>query len=972
MKSSSPIPSRRGLVERDQELSRIDAGLASARSGLGQLVVVEAVSGMGKTALLDEARRRAISAGMNVLHSAGSAFETDYTFGTIVTLFSTSGSIAGDLFRGRAASCSPLFGAARHNTTATNDREQFGPIDGLFWLTVNISQTGPTVLLIDDAHYADEMSLRFLAYLTRRISTLPIVVILALRAGTARSEEPLIASLTAACADGRIRLGPLSPAGVEEYLRRSAPKLLSADGFAAACATVTAGNPLFVHELVTALHAEGLTGLAAPTDRLGGFVSPAVQQKVMLELSQLGSDEVSLARACAVLEHDVTLGVAALLAGIRVEAAAHAADRLIKAGILAPAQQLTFTQPMTRSAIYHDMPLGERSLAHAAAAALLRHNGERPDAVAHHLLMGTPVSDAWAADALHSGAMSAARSGSPATAIKYLRQAIIAELPERQRSSLLLDLGLLEAAVGQTETAVTRLESAIRLVDAPVEQAKCLYALGLTLYRDGRHGEAAGAFERSAAAAGETDDELALAAEGAWIFTSYYLDAVPPTALTRLEKLSAQIRQHGVISPADRSVLAVAALRSSMTTPPASHGAKMAAQALDGGVLLGARASDNVASALAVLALTYGGHLDEATTAVNAILSDAHARGNVPGAAEASLVRSFVHLARGHVGDAFTDARAAADGVAKGWLGLAPLAVGTLVQCHIERDEVDAAEAVLREAERTVVGSRPPSNGLNSWIHMSRGRLRYCHADMQGALEEFMAAGQALSVFGTTNPAVLRWRTMAGLSAKALGGCELAADLIDQELRLAESYHLNCEIGAALRAKAALASGRRRESLLYESLKLLEDSGGALDLAETLYCLGAHIRRSGQRVQARKPLSQAMDIAHRNGALAIVRRARQELLASGAKPRRPTTSGVESLTPTERRIAAMAAEGRTNPEIAESLFLAKSTVAWHLRHIFLKLHIDSRSDLREKLVDGSDVDSEIATPPVQLARAVSC
>jgi DNA-binding CsgD family transcriptional regulator len=216
---------------------------------------------------------------------------------------------------------------------------------------------------------------------------------------------------------------------------------------------------------------------------------------------------------------------------------------------------------------------------------------------------------------------------------------------------------------------------------------------------------------------------------------------------------------------------------------------------------------------------------------------------------------------------------------------------------------------------------------------------------MQGALDDFLSAGQALSVFGTTNPAVMRWRSMAGLAAHALGDTRLASDLIDQELHLAHAFDRSPDIGAALRAKATLASGARRESLLRESLAMLENADSALDLAATLCCLGVEIRRGGQRTRSREPLSRAMDIAHRNGAVALARRAREELLASGAKPRRPTMTGVGSLTPTELRVAGLAAEGLTNPEIAVKLYLAKSTVAWHLRHIFLKLNIESRNDL---------------------------
>lgn len=948
MKLVATRPRDDRLIQRDDELRTISCAVESAAAGNGGVVVIESADGLGKSALLDYARECGRDVGMRVLAGNASEFESSMAFGTAAMLFldhlaSRTHDEPSQLLSGRAAPCRALFGYSDHTVEAWEADRDTAVIEGLYWLTVNVATASPALLLLDDIHCADEQSLRFLIYLIRRLRTLPVAVIITLRNGAIDSTNALMSSILTAAGERHLRLQPLTQAGVLDYLHVNAPDLLSAKGFASFCADVSGGNPFLIGELVDHVRIDIEIDPNTVATDLAEAVPAAVLRRIMLRLSYLGANEVALARACAVLGQRATLSLAAPLAALSVEDAAYAADRLIRSGVLHEGTSLRFSQPMLQAAIYHDLPAGSRALAHATAARLLRSAGDCSGDIAHHLMLGAPVAEAWAADALRSGADEAARNGSPGTAAEYLRRAIAADTSGFERSAIMRDLGLLEAAAGETEAALTRLQSAAQSISEPAEQARCLYALGQTLYRDGQHTQAARAFERCASLSQHTDDDLALSAAGAWVFTAYYLDAVPSSALMRLSELCEQVRSHGAVSAADKTVLAVAALHSSMTTPPAAHGAQIALEALEDDVLLGNNASECVAGTWVILALIYGGQLDDAAAVVTTMIEDAHKRGNAPAAAEAALMSSFVHLARGEVHNAYLDAHSAMEGVTSGWHGLAPIAVGTLAQCLIERGELDEAEHVLCHADGDIDGEQ--ARGLKSWIYMSRGRLQYSRGEMQAALDDFLAAGRALSAFGTVNPAVLRWRSMAGLAAHALGDTQLASDLIDQELHLADAFGLPQDIGAALRAKALTASGPRRESLLRESLSVLECAGNALDLAETLFCLGAEIRRRGQRTQAREPLSRAMDVAHRCGARALETLVREELLATGAKPRRPTMTGVESLTPTERRVAALAAEGLTNPEIAIRLYLAKSTIAWHLRHVFLKLGIESRGDL---------------------------
>jgi DNA-binding CsgD family transcriptional regulator len=161
------------------------------------------------------------------------------------------------------------------------------------------------------------------------------------------------------------------------------------------------------------------------------------------------------------------------------------------------------------------------------------------------------------------------------------------------------------------------------------------------------------------------------------------------------------------------------------------------------------------------------------------------------------------------------------------------------------------------------------------------------------------------------------------------------------------------EEGLALRAMARAQGGEREIELLRESVQVLEGSTAALDLAGAQLDLGAALRRRGLRGEAREPLRRALDLAQRCGSRAVAERAHSELLASGARPRKLQLSGVESLTAGERRVADLAAEGLTNRQVAEALYLTQKTVEGHLGNTFRKLDISSRTQLADRLATGS-------------------
>jgi DNA-binding CsgD family transcriptional regulator len=192
---------------------------------------------------------------------------------------------------------------------------------------------------------------------------------------------------------------------------------------------------------------------------------------------------------------------------------------------------------------------------------------------------------------------------------------------------------------------------------------------------------------------------------------------------------------------------------------------------------------------------------------------------------------------------------------------------------------------------------------------------------------------------------VSSWRSETSAALAALGRTDEARALAYEQLALARAYGAAQPIAAALRALARLSGPHERLEHLRESVALLESSPARLEYAKSVVELGVALRISGDRREARERLRLGLEVATDCGAPALARHARAELVAAGGRPRRPALKGVEALTPAEQRVARMAAEGMTNRQIAETLFVTVRTVELHLTHAYQKLGISSRAKL---------------------------
>jgi len=304
--------------------------------------------------------------------------------------------------------------------------------------------------------------------------------------------------------------------------------------------------------------------------------------------------------------------------------------------------------------------------------------------------------------------------------------------------------------------------------------------------------------------------------------------------------------------------------------------------------------------------------------------------------------RARLALRRGDLTAAEADARAVLDAS-----GRSPplvnglLATGVLVDVLVERGDLDGAERALG----SLVADLGGTSLMAPILRHARGRLLFAQRRFGEALGDFRAAGETATGGLALSPCWLPWRSDAALAALAFGEPDTARRLSDEELELARAFGAPRALGVALRAAGLVAGGHRGQALLREAIEVLAGPDTRLEQARALADLGALLRRSNHRVEARQLLRQAVDAAHHLGAGALAQRAETELRATGAKPRRVLLSGLEALTASERRIAELAAEGLTNREIAQTLFVTARTVEGHLTNVFNKLDVKARTEL---------------------------
>jgi ATP/maltotriose-dependent transcriptional regulator MalT len=362
---------------------------------------------------------------------------------------------------------------------------------------------------------------------------------------------------------------------------------------------------------------------------------------------------------------------------------------------------------------------------------------------------------------------------------------------------------------------------------------------------------------------------------------------------------------------------------------------------LDGGRLLTRGDAHPLIVAQALVAPVWLDELTRAETLASQLFASARSRGSVAELAVAACVRAAVRARRGELVGAESDVRTAMEIAAE---HSAPFVVPSALYCGadalIERPELADVAALVTGIELDPGLARTATGAL---LREVRGRLALAAGDFAAARAELQSAAETYEALHLLNPGTC-WRSALALSLAADDPSE-ALRLANTDLELARQAGLPRPAGIALRTRGMLAGGQQGLDDLREAVEVLAGCGAELERARALVELGAALRRGNQRTAAREPLREGLDLAYRCGAGRLAQRATDELRATGARPRRASLTGLAALTPSERRVAELAAGGMSNPEIAQAVFVTLNTVEGHLRHVYQKLSVSSRTQL---------------------------
>ncbi len=932
----------KATLERDQELREISTLLADAREHRGGIAVVEGPAGIGKSHLLGCVIDAAREQEMLVLRATGVEGERDFSFAVVLQLFerwlSGCDQLAREeLFSGAAALARPLLQERQLDGAGVSAE---GLLHGLFWVTVNISAQAPLLLAIDDLHWADAGSARFIQYLLPRLDELPVAVVLTRRAGYL-DEPSQVTELAGNTKVQRVALAPLSPVAVGEVLKARL-RASAGERFQLACHEATGGNPLLVEAVTRTLQDEGIE----PTDGNAGLIASLrpelVQRQLALRVAQLGTEAAEFAQAAAVLGDEASLAQVAMLCGLDPDRAARAADALMGADILVSAMPVRFTHPLMRSGLYGQLAEAGRALMHARAAELLNADHAPVQLIAAQLLSATRVGEPWATRVLRDAAADATASGNVESAVRYLRRTLMEPLSGSVRAEILLELADAESRSGDA-AAEAHVREALSLVVSAEDRADALQRLGTIHHARGDRAGAAEAYEQALELLAEAPDKALTRDLHAAYFTVASLDPeLAPRAVAHLAPLLE--RQPGGETRGERAALAALAAHTASSGGPREQSIALAKRAWGDGAMLAEEGPDGFAWHLVTAGLGWSDAFDETVQVLDCVIAEARRQGSMMAYANATFTMATLSCFRGRVLDTRAYSEALEELSRYGWRAFAGTAAAVHARALIEHDELEAAERVLTVTDQLEESAdRAAAIAARGYLHLTCDRLRE-------ACEDLMAAGAMLDRIGFVNPTPVPWRTDAAVAFHRAGDHQRAVQLADAALSLAERTGTPSHLGTALLTRAELTGQPEGIELLRRALEASEGSDSALLRVRCLAALGAAQRRAGQRAGARATLLQALDKAHRIGARRIERAVREELRIAGARPRRPNFSGPDSLTASERRVALMAAEGMSNRDIAGALFVTPRTVEQHLYNTYKKLGIQSRAEISAALL----------------------
>lgn len=910
------------LLERETQFTVLEDAVLAAEGGAGGLLVIRGAAGAGGSALLRQLARIAGGRGARILRSSGAPAEQAFPLGVVrqlvLPMLDDPGepalpAVARTVLRSLAEPAAHPAGAALL-------------LHGLHVLLASLAGTGPVVVLVDDLRWADEQSLRALAFLTARLRGTRILLGVVLPDGLA-ARTPLVQEIAPA-ARYEVRAEPLSLAGTGRLVAArfdAGPE----PEFAAACHELTGGRPKDLHALLARAFSHRLTAKAGDCARLRALGAAARRERLRF-LVRRDPEVEAFARAVVVLGRHAEPALVARLSGLDDAACAAARAVLAGAWLTTAVDGRLIPEPALVRVVEETVTSAETAAAHRAAAGLLTEQGFPPEHVATQLLSVDALCGAGEIETLRAAAAEARRRGAPDLAARYLRRALLDVPPEcAGRARLLVELA---AAEPDPRSAVRYLVQAAPLLPTVRDRAAAVARIPLTATARGPLvtelvRAVAGPLGPAGALDGH-DRDLALRLEARDWFAALEDPARLAAAPDRLRELPDGPAGPG---PAERELRAVLLLAATLAGRlPATEVARRAAVLLDHEPARTVRAG--AALQIVPLVLIAAGRADLATpwlaqageagaTAETRVFVDVH--------------RALALLSAGRIAEAREPAGRAFRTAEPGGYDVLALPATTL--------GLVADGTRSRELAERVLDGIPAGDDLALFaVHRGLRGMLAARDDPDAALAQFLDRGRRLDRAGWRNPAVYPWHGSAAVLAHRLGRTEEAGRLAEEHHRRCLAWGAPATVGRSLRVLATLAEDRRAVDLLREAVELLGGSPDEFETAKACADLGARLRTTEPEA-AQRLLARAQRLAESCGAGRLV--PREDGTFGHAEPARTAAE----LTTGEATVARLAVLGRTNPEIADELNISRRAVEKHLTSLYRKLKIEGRPQLASVL-----------------------
>lgn len=918
------------LLERGDLQDAIARALRDSRHGGGQVLLIEGAAGIGKSRLLAELRANA-TAGQRVLVARAAELERGFAFGVVRQLFEAivrDPELRASALDGAAAATLEIF---EDLNTEAGGPASFALLHGLYWLTTNLAERGPLVLCVDDLHWCDTSSLRFLAYLARRLEGTDILLATATRPIAPNSadaqllgdllEQPNVVHLFPQALSMQA-----TQALLEEQLEASVDPV-----FARACFDATDGNPLMLRQLARSLEAEGIAPRAEYADSVRRAARRALSRTVLARVGRRSEEAVAVARAVAVLGEGATPALVGAVAEVDEPTVERTWRELFQSEVLRH-DALAFVHALVRDAIYLDLPVPVRERWHLRAARVLEGAGASAERVSSQLQLAVRAGDQWVAETALRAGLEALRHGAPDAAVSHLQRALDEPIAPERRTAVLAPLAGALFNV-DAPASIDVLEELALAQEDPRAAAELHTARVQALALTDRWEEAAALCRELEQRLGpDQADQLAMFQAIRSVCTIFGAGEPEGYRLLDAYRQPAEEPEMGFRMRAGQ-----AALMWMYDDATAQQAGDLAASAIQDDPSVLANHTLIAVAPLYALALA---DREECMAIWEAARAESHRSGSVILHITVGMWLGIIRHRRGDLTAALTGLQESLVFAERWGTGeeARRYARTTLASAFLDAGDVQQARAVLDGAE-------PPSwsRSLSSllWFHAHAWTLI-----AEGRFDEALQATTELESRAGSwvrQPVGFDWNLPRAVALHRLGRGAEAVAAAEAGVELGRHWGSPGVLGPALRILGEVQGNDGLEALR-ASLDVLEGAPAAVQLTRTLLQLGSTLRRTGEVTEARTPLERAHELATACGSPGLAEAARVELAAAGVRRLVGDTS-VAGLTPSERRVADLAAEGRTNREIAQELFVTPKTVEVHLSAAYRKLGIASRREL---------------------------